>query len=475
MSCPMAADVNRDSPPFVIISATIERHRSPFATTGLSHASFLTCRVSAFAGDLAAADGDSEAGMLSISRRASLIERQRRMNNSNNGVNEVSSATAVTLTSTKTFRQGTPGGGPAAAQGEKDSSGPGGPREIMNDKKNTNTKVIANFSVKASDRIPPPLKPLGPRSQALQVSVSAQHSPPQPAYHPGGWRSEWNSVAEQVGMSRIATDTETSPSPSSPSSSYSSSSSTGEKSSNSSGVAVPASTRISSRYSSQHSKNSSSSVSRPAASVPISGGGRSAKSGPAEPSARPKEQAEQRQRPPPAPSTSIASGEKRTGLSTVRYATKPDVAVRQLVKVVAAPGSSSSGGGDRPAALTYSPATMVDTDTDTDSGGNVWGRTGNANERGKGKGIGEEQGRGEGGADGLARSKPTAVSVLRRAQRAQKGEKAQRAEKTQGRARARGFWGMRRPTSEDYDVMPAKEGKEAGDEVRFPGAFVDGG
>ncbi|RYP11890.1 hypothetical protein DL767_011293 [Monosporascus sp. MG133] len=459
-------------PPFVIISATIERHHSPFATTGLSHASFLTCRVSAFADDLAAAEGDSEAGMLSISRRASLMERQRRMNNSNDCDNEESSATAVTLTSTEIIRQGAPGDGAAAAQNKRDSNGPGGSREITNDKKNTNMKVMANLSVKTSDRIPPPLKPLGPRTQALPMSAPSQHSPPQPAYNPGGWRSEWNNVTEQVGVSRITTNAETSSSPSSPSSFYSSS--TGEKSSHGSSVAVPASTYISSRYSSRYSKNSSSWVSRPSSSGPVPGGGRSAESSPAKPSAHLKEQAKQKQRPPPAPSTSIASSKKRTGLSTVRYAAKPDVAVRQPVRVVPAPGSSSSGGG-KPTALTYSPATMVDTDTDTDSGGNVWGRTGKAKERAKGKRTGEELGKGEEGVDGLARAKPTAVSVLRRAQRAQKGEKAQKTEKIQGRARARGLWGMRRSRSEDDDVKPAKEGKEAGVEVRVPGAFSDEG
>ncbi|RYP92065.1 hypothetical protein DL770_001795 [Monosporascus sp. CRB-9-2] len=461
-------------PPFVIISATIERHHSPFATTGLSQASFLTCRVSAFGDDLAAAEGDSEAGMLSISRRASLMERQRRTNNSNNRGNEESSATAVTLTSTEIIRQGAPGGGAAAAQNKKDSNSPGDPREITNDKKNTNTRGMANLSVKTSDRLLPPLEPLGPRSQALPVSVAAQHSPPQPAYNPGGWRSEWNKVTEQVGVSRITTDTETPSSPSSPSSSYSSSSCTGEKFSNGNSVAVPASTYVSSRYSSRYSKNSSSSVSRPSYSAPVSGSGKSAKSGPAKPSAHLKEQAKQKQRPPPAPSTSIASSEKRTGLSTVRYAAKPDVAVRQPVRVVPAPGSSSGGGG-KPAALLYSPATTVDTDTDTDSGGNVWGRTGKVKERAKGERAGEEQGKGKGGIDGLARAKPTAVSVLRRAQRAQKGEKAQKTEKIQGRARARGFWGMRRSRSEEDDVKPAKEGKEVGFEVRIPGAFVDEG
>ncbi|RYO73752.1 hypothetical protein DL766_000572 [Monosporascus sp. MC13-8B] len=468
-------------PPFVIISATIERHRSPFATTGLSQASFLTCRISAFADDLAAAEGDAEVGMLSISRRASLIERQRRMNNSNSDGSEEPSATAVTLTSTEVFRQGAPGGGAAAAQGKKDSNGPGGPREITNDEKNPNTKIMANSSVKTSGRIPPPPKPLGPRSQAPPLSVPAQHSPPQPAYNPGGWRSEWNNVAEQVGVSRITIDTETSSHPSSPSSSYSSSPSTREKSGG--GIIVPASTYVSSRYSSRYSKNSGSSALRPSvAQAP--GNTRSAKSGPANAatgrtSAHPKEQAKQKRRPPPAPSTSIASSEKRTGLSTVRYAAKPEVAVRQPVKVVPAPGSSSSGvgsGDSKPAAtVAYSPATMVDTDADTDPGGDVWGRTGKANERAKEGRTGEEQGKGGGAVDGPARSRPTAVSVLRRAQRAQKGEKAQKTEKMQARARVRSFWGMRRSGSEDDGVKPAKEGEEPGVEVRVPGAFVDEG
>ncbi|RYO85651.1 hypothetical protein DL764_009134 [Monosporascus ibericus] len=457
-------------PPFVIISATIERHHPPFATTGLSQAPLLICRVSAFADDLAAAEGDSEAGMISISWRASLMERQRRTDNSKNGGNEELPATAVTLTRTEIIRQGAPGGGAAAAQNKKDSISPGGPREITNDTKNTTTKVMASLCVKTSDWIPPPLKPLGPRSQALFVSLPAQYSPPQPAYNPGGWRSEWNNVTEQVGVSPIITDKDTSSSPSPPSSSYSLSSSTCEKSSNDSNVAVPASTYISSRYSSRYSNNSSSSGSRPCSTATVFGIGRSATSGPPKPRAHPKEQAKQKQRSPPAPSTSIASNEKRTGLSTVRYAAKPDVAVRQPVGVVPAPGSSSIDGG-KPAALTYSTATMVDTDTETDSGGNTWGRTGRA----KGQRTGEEQGKGEGGIDGLARAKPTAVSVLRRAQRAQNGGRAQKTENIQRRARARGLWGVRRLKSEDDDIKPAKEGKEAGVEVRVPGAFVDEG
>ncbi|KAJ2971862.1 hypothetical protein NUW58_g9302 [Xylaria curta] len=55
-------------PSFFIISVTIERNRTPFATAAISDASFLTCRVSEFADDIAT---DS-----SVSRQSSLQRKQ---------------------------------------------------------------------------------------------------------------------------------------------------------------------------------------------------------------------------------------------------------------------------------------------------------------------------------------------------------------------------------------------------------------
>ncbi len=47
-------------------------------------------------------------------------------------------------------------------------------------------------------------------------------------------------------------------------------------------------------------------------------------------------------RPTPTPSTSIASGIRRSGLSTVRYAARPDVAVRQPVRVFVPPAATAA-------------------------------------------------------------------------------------------------------------------------------------
>ncbi|KAK7745654.1 hypothetical protein SLS62_009695 [Diatrype stigma] len=303
--------------PFLILSATIEKkHPAPFATAGFSKPSFLTCRISAFADDLeaSAAGGDRDAAdseallNMSISRRAS-IERAK--------------------------------------------------QQTM--KKNS------------SNNLPPP-------------------SPPQPSYNPGGWRSEWNDVAEQVGVScRIPV------SESDYSARVAEENGTGSGN-NSNNVAPPAPTYITSCYSSSAyaapPQNAPSSLLVPPPPLPPPVPLKLSKGGPVRGNINVQHNTdnryEQKQKqaghdphnldhhthhhnfnpnpnpnpnynhynynyhhnngnnyipkpptyvppppPPPMPSTSIASGERRSGLSTVRYAARPDVAVQQPLRVFA--------------------------------------------------------------------------------------------------------------------------------------------
>ena len=208
-------------------------------------------------------------------------------------------------------------------------------------------------------------------------------SPPEPSYNPGGWRSEWNDDDEQqAGAPRRTTVSE----PESETevrilvTDGEKSSDNGSK--NNSVAAAPTSTQVMAAISSSCYSNSAYTASQQmAASSPSSSS--SAMAPPPAPLKTPKRElvvidaseADQHDRekpshhnltttapnhnvnvsvnlnqndndndnpnlnpnsnfrPMPAPSTSIASGERRSGLSTVRYAERPDVAVRQPLRV----------------------------------------------------------------------------------------------------------------------------------------------
>ncbi|KAI2603674.1 hypothetical protein GGR54DRAFT_457472 [Hypoxylon sp. NC1633] len=250
-------------PSFVVISATIESNPTPFATKGVSRNSFLTCRISEFADDLSADQ--------SVSRRASLQRKQSQ------------SESILTLPSVDIFQLGSSRA--MAAPAKKPNPLMINTQDVPIDR----TELMANSPIGATHSIPtmyasipsssiPPI----PKNQ----SPSRAKSLSQQKYNPGGWRSEWNNIAEQVGVSKIPNN------PSADRSAY-----------------------VSSAYSSTSNNSSHTST----ASRTSTGTGKGHRA---------------------SPSTSIASSAQRSRLSTVRYAAEPEVAVRQPIRVIRNPNYS---------------------------------------------------------------------------------------------------------------------------------------
>ncbi|KAI2466053.1 hypothetical protein F4781DRAFT_368922 [Annulohypoxylon bovei var. microspora] len=260
-------------PPFIVISATIESNATPFATAGVSKKSFLGGQADELADDLTAD--------LSVSRRASL-QRQ-----------ESTSASILTLPTAEIFKLGS----------SKPTQGPDPLVIRTKDLPNDRMELMANSPIGATYNISTTLGTMPshrvPPMPKLPMSLSK--SPPQPVYNPGGWRSEWNSFAEQVGASRIS---ETPIGSSS----------------------VDRSAYVSSNYSAAASGGFSRQPMPSRMSSGTSSGHRAT------------------------PSTSIASSAQRSRLSTVRYAAEPEIAVRQAIRVIKNPN--------------YSPPTVVDADDD---------------------------------------------------------------------------------------------------------------
>lgn len=244
-------------PSFIVISACIESNPTPFATAGLSSSSFLTCRVSEFGDDLSAD--------LSVSRRASLQRKESK------------SDSILTVPTAEIFKIGS--SQPAAAPAKNPD-----PLTIAtNDLPHDRTELMANSPIGASYNIPMVMNamPLSPAPPMPNLPPSLSKSPPKPVYIPGGWRNEWNHLAEQVGVSKIPEGSTQNPNPGHP----------GQNS----------------------SANSSES------------GGSSQTSG---------------NRHRVTPSTSIASSAQRSRLSTVRYAAQPEIAIRQEIRVIRNPNYS---------------------------------------------------------------------------------------------------------------------------------------
>ncbi|KAI1487803.1 hypothetical protein F5X96DRAFT_123868 [Biscogniauxia mediterranea] len=231
-------------PSFIIISITIEKHATPFATTAISRNSFLTCRVSEFADDLVED--------LSVSRRASIQRKQ-----SQNG-------SILTVPTEDIFRL-------AMAQpnefSQSQSQNRDAARARTSDDDDDRTELMANSPIRPTHRHDIPAVP----------KIPAVHSPPEPAYNPGGWRAAWNA-------------------------------------SSSGGGGAPLSRSDPSSSSSQTTTQSLSSSLSSSSSSHYSGAPLYA-----------------------AASSSIASSAQRSNLSTVRYAARPEVAVRQPIKVVRNP------------------------------------------------------------------------------------------------------------------------------------------
>ncbi|KAI0024485.1 hypothetical protein F4780DRAFT_603734 [Xylariomycetidae sp. FL0641] len=293
-------------PPFLVICVTIEKHQTPFATAAVSRNSFLTCRVSEFADDLAAD--------MSVSRRASLQRKESQTGSS-----------VLTVPTEEIFHLGAP---PKAEEGRAKKLPPqplGISAAAAAPEDDDKTELMAGSPLRASHHhstkssMPPP-----PPSSEPVPPV-----PPLPAYHPpGGWRDEWNHVADEVGVSQIASG-----SSSSSSSSASFSSCAGPSSTS----APTSSSCYTSHYSSSDSSAASSSSSR--RPLMIAGGSKKKKTH------------HHRARASASASTSIASSAARSRLATVRYAAHPEVAVRQPIRVVRNPAFPGNGNGNAGAAL----------------------------------------------------------------------------------------------------------------------------
>ncbi|KAI0143687.1 hypothetical protein GGR57DRAFT_342240 [Xylariaceae sp. FL1272] len=271
-------------PSFIIIAATIEMNPKPFATASVSRPSFLTCRISDFAEDLAAD--------MSISRRASLQRKHS---------DQSIPGSVLSVPTEEIFRLG-------AAKIE----------ELLGAKQakklaETKTELAAHTVHPVPGAFPtePIVVPPPPKVP------DAMHRP-KPVYSPGSWRTEWNNVAQEVGVPPI------------PLTSSTGSSSTASASTQ---TAPPSSSSI---YSSQYTPSTS-------ASIPYSKAYRPSQAFYSPPSSILSQPPSQPPIPPPhsrkpaTASTSIASTAARSHLSIVRYASEPEVAVSQPMTVVPNP------------------------------------------------------------------------------------------------------------------------------------------
>ncbi|KAI1284345.1 hypothetical protein F5Y07DRAFT_393316 [Xylaria sp. FL0933] len=302
-------------PSFLLISVTIERKSKPFATTSISRASFLTCRVSQFADDLSA---DS-----SVSRRSSLRRKQSH------------TGSILTLPTDELFMLGTQWQDekPTGASQQQDCE--------MNEKR-------ASLHTENMHQIPSQANgtPSTPAQLTTQTPDSTPgHTVPQPTYCPGGWRAEWNSVAQEVGVPQL------------------SSKSTDESSS--SETSSPPQPSPPQQPSPPNRKSQETPAAAPSAAPPRS-------------SSLP-----QKSQLPPTPNQSIpttTSTQKQrysqnfstaswrwsgsvapSNLSTVRYASEPEIAVQQSIRVVRNPAyrpravSAGTNEGIKGAAATERP------------------------------------------------------------------------------------------------------------------------
>jgi len=161
---------------------------------------------------------------------------------------------------------------------------------------------------------------------------------PQPTYYPGGWRVEWDSVPQEICTSRTAESSVSVPTSTSlPHSNTSTEASTSSSSSSSShyesqqGVPPLSTTTVSSPPLTHHSSLQIPPKPYDNYTIPNSTTN----------NAQQGQQGQQHLSRATA-STSIASSAARSNLSTVRYASEPELAVRQPMKVVWNPARSTS-------------------------------------------------------------------------------------------------------------------------------------
>lgn len=174
-------------------------------------------------------------------------------------------------------------------------------KEVGDDK----TELMANSPTRPSQGVPPFSNRIRPSSipPVPPLPISFTKSPPEPAYIPGGWRDEWNNVDEEVGTYDIPHDS-------------------------TDGSTTNPSTYWSSSYSSTDGSSQKPLL------------------------ATKKKDARKTHRRRTA-STSITSSSQHSGLTAAGYASEPEVAVRQAIRVV--PNPAYPGAQPRPVAQVQAP------------------------------------------------------------------------------------------------------------------------
>lgn len=145
-------------PSFAIILCTIERDRMPFATAGFSTSSLLTCRVSAFAEDLATGEG--------VPRRESM---HRRTDGGESTISQPMTSHPVSV----------------AHQ----------PWAVDNGR----SQKAASPAMRQTRVRPTQMGPWPQPSRAKTTIPIQTLSPLAPLYCPGGWRTEWDNVEMPLG------------------------------------------------------------------------------------------------------------------------------------------------------------------------------------------------------------------------------------------------------------------------------------
>ncbi|KAI1753256.1 hypothetical protein F4782DRAFT_87887 [Xylaria castorea] len=288
-------------PSCLIISVTIERNSTPFATAAISNPSLLTCRVSEY--------GDDLATDRSVSRRSSL---QRKKSDT---------GSVLTLTTGEIFCLGD------AAQYEKAMNKTKKPKSVVGD----SPEGVEDLPTRGGDDDLPIFNPIVP-SAAPPTSKMSDPTPdpavPEPVYYPGGWRAEWNNVAQEVSVPGLP-------------------------------EAPGGSADGSARSCPSHLQHALEANSSQVPQRPISSSDSAVTA--ATTTSESRRRSSQR---PVTASTSIASSAARSNLSTVRYAAEPEIAVRQAIRVVPNPAyqppeERQGGGGEKPVASRPEPVILL--------------------------------------------------------------------------------------------------------------------
>ncbi|KAI0197187.1 hypothetical protein EV127DRAFT_465802 [Xylaria flabelliformis] len=291
-------------PSCLIISVTIEKNRAPFATATISNPSLLTCRVSEY--------GDDIVSDMSVSRRTSLQHKKSKKSDA---------GSILTVPTEEIFCLGD------AARYEEAMNKHKQPKSVVED----GSEGVEDPPTQEGDDALPISNPIVPSDTPPTLKVSdptPDPAVPEPVYCPGGWRTEWNNAAQEVGVPGLPRVTEGS----------------------ADGPARSPPSHL------QHTPEVILSPSVP----PSSQGAQSPTPSNASVSTVSTSRSWRRssQRPVTA-STSIASSAARSNLSTVRYASEPEIAVRQAIRVVPNPAYQPPEERQKPLGSRPEPVTLL--------------------------------------------------------------------------------------------------------------------